>query len=223
MSLGLSAASISYRPLTVSTFLAPPAYLQKALGWALEHNLDVMVDLHGVPGSQNSFDNSGVKNEGGPAWSKSDNNIYRSLQALGALTKIVTDPKYLGVVKAIEVLNEPLMDDTGKWGATWDKLSNYYLDAYDTIRRNETVIEGHPKTMVIFHDAFQKISNVSLSVSHSDYRSFLLHLEVCTTDASTPSSTLDSGSTSSPTPPLAPTWSNSDSTPTFMRPSTKES
>lgn len=53
------------------------------------------------------------------------------------------------------------MDDTGKWGATWDKLSKYYLDAYDTVRWNETVLDGHPKTMVIFHDAFQKISNVS--------------------------------------------------------------
>lgn len=59
-----------------------------------------MVDLHGVPGSQNSFDNSGVKDSAGPRWSKSDTNVYRSLQALGVLTKLVTAPKYLGVVKA---------------------------------------------------------------------------------------------------------------------------
>lgn len=101
-------------------------------------------------GSQNGFDNSGVKNTEGPRWGSSKSNVDRSLEALGVLTQFVTDEKYLGVVKAyvqfpstpprsteltlplirnrsIEVLNEPLMDRTGKWGATWEELSSYYV------------------------------------------------------------------------------------------------
>jgi glucan 1,3-beta-glucosidase len=34
-------------------------YIDKAVGWAEKHNLRLVLDLHGVPGSQNGFDNSG--------------------------------------------------------------------------------------------------------------------------------------------------------------------
>jgi glucan 1,3-beta-glucosidase len=33
-------------------------YLKLAVNWAASLNLKVMIDLHGVPGSQNGFDNS---------------------------------------------------------------------------------------------------------------------------------------------------------------------
>ena len=31
-------------------------YLIKAIGWAGKHGLKVIIDLHGVPGSQNGYD-----------------------------------------------------------------------------------------------------------------------------------------------------------------------
>ena len=34
------------------------AYLEKAIGWARNAGLKVLVDCHGSPGSQNGFDNS---------------------------------------------------------------------------------------------------------------------------------------------------------------------
>lgn len=34
-------------------------YIDKAIGWARQTGLKVMIDLHGAPGSQNGFDNSG--------------------------------------------------------------------------------------------------------------------------------------------------------------------
>ncbi len=34
-------------------------YLDRAIGWAGNHGLKVLIDLHGAPGSQNGFDNSG--------------------------------------------------------------------------------------------------------------------------------------------------------------------
>jgi glucan 1,3-beta-glucosidase len=36
-------------------------YLRKALGWANNYGIKVLIDLHGAPGSQNGFDNSGQK------------------------------------------------------------------------------------------------------------------------------------------------------------------
>ena len=36
-------------------------YLEKALGWARKNNIRVWIDLHGAPGSQNGFDNSGLR------------------------------------------------------------------------------------------------------------------------------------------------------------------
>jgi glucan 1,3-beta-glucosidase len=140
---------------TSLSLLYPTAvYLGKALEWALKYSLDVMVDLHGVPGpfgcsmeeeesveinahrpslflallgSQNAFDNSGQSRTTGPGWASSKTNVDRSLEALGVLTTFVTAAKYRGVVKAIEVLNEPIMDETGAWGATWNELSSYYV------------------------------------------------------------------------------------------------
>lgn len=59
-----------------------------------------MMDLHGLPGSQNGNDHSGVV---GPiGWATNSSNIDRSLQALAAMTVEVTKPEYQGVVKAIE-------------------------------------------------------------------------------------------------------------------------
>jgi glucan 1,3-beta-glucosidase len=31
-------------------------YLVKAVGWAGKHNIKVMIDLHGAPGSQNGYE-----------------------------------------------------------------------------------------------------------------------------------------------------------------------
>src|ERR1700761_8029359 len=36
-------------------------YLAKAIKWAGQNGIKVMIDLHGAPGSQNGFDNSGHK------------------------------------------------------------------------------------------------------------------------------------------------------------------
>lgn len=37
------------------------AYLTKAITWATNNGLKLIIDLHGAPGSQNGFDNSGHK------------------------------------------------------------------------------------------------------------------------------------------------------------------
>jgi len=41
-------------------------YLDKAIGWARNTGIKVLIDLHGAPGSQNGYDHSGRK--GGANW-----------------------------------------------------------------------------------------------------------------------------------------------------------
>jgi glucan 1,3-beta-glucosidase len=38
-------------------------YLDRAIGWARNHGLKVLIDVHGAPGSQNGYDNSGRRGD----------------------------------------------------------------------------------------------------------------------------------------------------------------
>jgi len=102
-------------------------YLQRLLGWAADLNLDVIVDLHGAPGSQNGHDNSGRT---GPIdWPQSQN-IARTVTVLGTLTKAVMG---YSAVKGIEFLNEPWTTAIGG-PITFDVLKNFYQQAYTSVR-----------------------------------------------------------------------------------------
>ncbi|KAJ5911584.1 glucan 1-3-beta-glucosidase A [Penicillium subrubescens] len=114
-------------------------YLDSAVGWARAAGLKVMVDLHGAPGSQNGFDNSGKR--GAITWQQGDTvdstkNVLRTLAA-----------RYGGdadVVTAIEALNEPSIPG----GVNEDGLKQYYYDSWGVAR------EATQDTTVVLHDGF---------------------------------------------------------------------
>ncbi|KAI9735756.1 MAG: exo-1,3-beta-glucanase [Claussenomyces sp. TS43310] len=144
--------------------------LDRAIVWARELGLKVMLDLHGAPGSQNGFDNSGRL--GDVTWqSGSEYNVHNTLWALQALSD-----RYKGdgdVVTAIELLNEPL-------GGSLDlsALKKFYYDGWGDVRSDNA------DTAVVIHDAFQDyvsywngfmdgqsgVNNVI--VDHHDYQVF---------------------------------------------------
>lgn len=73
-------------------------YLERALNWSSWYGLDVMMDLHGLPGGQNGQDNQGLK---GPIeFQNNATNQDRAMTALKNMTEFVTDAKWGGVVKA---------------------------------------------------------------------------------------------------------------------------
>ena len=80
-------------------------YLSKSLDWANAHGIKVMIDLHGAPGSQNGFDNSGRK--GAIDWTQGNT----VAQTITALNKIRDDHASHPAVAAIELINEPLGPD----------------------------------------------------------------------------------------------------------------
>jgi glucan 1,3-beta-glucosidase len=124
-------------------------YIQQAVTWAAKHNLDVLLDLHTAPGSQNGFDNSGRM---GNATFESINptvNAARMYSALQSMVNLfINTNTYSGAVKAIEILNEPacyLLDPNYVIGV--------YSSAYKAIRATvKSTAPVYPT--IIMHDCF---------------------------------------------------------------------
>lgn len=114
--------------------------LDRALGWAQEFGLRVMIDLHAAPGCQNGFDNGGIKDV--VEWHTKQEYRDHSLDVLERLAaRYAAHP----ALHAIELLNEP------RWDVPTDYLKTYYLDAYARIRRHCPP----EKVAVVFHDGFR--------------------------------------------------------------------
>ncbi|KAI8058585.1 glycoside hydrolase superfamily [Syncephalis plumigaleata] len=115
-------------------------YLFKAVNWASTYNMKVMIDLHGAPGSQNGFDNSGKK---GPiTWLKDPSHVKRTLNALDQLSSMLPESKYPHVT-SVQLVNEP-----ANWGLNMDSVRQFYREGRAVVQRNQ------PNRIVAIHDAF---------------------------------------------------------------------
>ncbi|KAK7465452.1 hypothetical protein VKT23_005430 [Stygiomarasmius scandens] len=119
-------------------------YLRKALNWGNKHGLKVIIDLHGAPGSQNGFDNSGQKMDF-PQWHTSQDNVARTKAVMERIANEFDAPIYAP-------LNEP---------ASYYDVNNilpvvqqYWKDAYGVVRAS-----SHPNGKVLIHDAFQPLDS----------------------------------------------------------------
>ena len=137
-------------------------YLDKAFDWAEKYGLQILIDLHTVPGSQNGYDNGGLT--GVCKWGKNPEEVEFALTVLERLAKRYGQREGL---YGIEVLNEPISflvyataPSTGK---AVDKeeakgsgyvplpfLENFYRNAYRRLRK----ILPENKT-IVFHDGFR--------------------------------------------------------------------
>ncbi|CRG90233.1 glucan 1,3-beta-glucosidase [Talaromyces islandicus] len=122
--------------------------LDQAIDWARAANLKVIVDLHGAPGSQNGFDNSGRR--GSIGWDKDPANVKATLDAIQAL--IERYAPHTDVVTAVEALNEP-MTVMGDAGVNLNTLKQYYYDTWGRLR------EVNQDTVLVLHDGFQDIDS----------------------------------------------------------------
>ncbi|KAG8732973.1 exo-1,3-beta-glucanase [Ceratobasidium sp. 414] len=80
-------------------------YLLKAVQWAQNHGIKVLVDLHGAPGSQNGFDNSGRR--GSATWHTNSQNVARTNAIIKMLAAEFSKDQYTSTVTSIAPLNEP--------------------------------------------------------------------------------------------------------------------
>ena len=136
-------------------------YLDTAIGWARSTSppLKLIIDLHGAPGSQNGFDNSGKRGnvgwlvDGGPR----GQTCQQTFDVLNKIAQKYAALPYQDVVVGIELLNEPL-------GTTLNQgdLREFYRVGYDLVRRVSD-------TVVVLHDAFSPPASFNGFMSPSDH------------------------------------------------------
>jgi glucan 1,3-beta-glucosidase len=114
--------------------------LDRALEWANEFGLRVMLDLHAAPGCQNGFDNGGIKDV--CEWHTQEEYLAHSVDVLG---RLAARYRSMPSLHAIEVLNEP------RWDVPTSLLESYYQRGYAAIRAHCPA----DRVTVVFHDGFR--------------------------------------------------------------------
>lgn len=141
-SLGINMVRIPIGYWSVSPVEGDPyiqgayAWLAKAIEWAGSNGIKVMIDLHGAPGSQNGFDNSG--NKGAIDWTQGNT----VAQTHKALNKIRNDHASNPNVVTIELLNEPMGPELNM-----EAVKQFYYDGWGDLKNADVA--------VTIHDAFQ--------------------------------------------------------------------
>lgn len=123
--------------------------LDRALDWAAELGLKVILDLHAAPGCQNGLDNGGIRDV--CEWHTREEYISHSVEVLGRLARRY---RSAAALYGIQVLNEPHKD------LPTDLLKEYNLRAYKAIRAHCPP----DRVAVVFHDGFR---------SHREYLGFM--------------------------------------------------
>ncbi|KAH9947128.1 exo-beta-1,3-glucanase [Amylocystis lapponica] len=126
-------------------------YLNDAVSWAGNHGLYVIVDLHGAPGSQNGFDNSGHR-VSTPEWQSTSSNVQRTDAIIKKLaSQFAETPQYVPIIAP---LNEPAGFDGQDM---LDTVRQYYYDSYGNVRYPYGTSQ-ESNTVLLYHDAFQPLS-----------------------------------------------------------------
>lgn len=135
-----------------------------AFNWAEKYGLQILIDLHTTPDSQNGSDNGGIS--GVCKWSQQPDEVEFALSVLERLAKRYGHRTGMW---GIEILNEPIME--GMWERmdiqkryppvdpekakgskpnTLEFIRGFYLEAYARIRKYLP-----DEKYVVFHDAFE--------------------------------------------------------------------
>ncbi|KAI0722610.1 glycoside hydrolase [Earliella scabrosa] len=132
-------------------------YLLRALGWAKKHGLHVILDLHGAPGSQNGYDNSGQR--GSANWAQG-NNVARTVDIL----RFIAD-QIGGMIDVLELLNEP-----GGWQEDIARVvSDFYENAYSAVRE-----AAGPSLKIMISDAFLGVGSWNGFLNYPDAQGVLM-------------------------------------------------
>ncbi|KAI9677504.1 MAG: exo-1,3-beta-glucanase [Caeruleum heppii] len=120
------------------------AYLERIVRWAQKYGIRVWIDLHGAPGSQNGFDNSG--RAGAVEWQQG-NNLGRTISVLQVMARKYGAQRFANTVVGLQLVNEPISWDNNRFDVT----KQWTVDAYNMVRAQAE----NKNLMLIMHDAFE--------------------------------------------------------------------
>jgi glucan 1,3-beta-glucosidase len=132
-------------------------YVDQAIAWARQVGIKVIIDLHGAPGSQNGFDNSGQRMPT-PQWQTGDT-VNRTLAVLQTIQTKYGDSSYDDVVAGIELLNEPLISALS---GGLDETKQFERDGFGQQRAVSQT------RVVVIQDGFQAPSSYNGWLTPSD-------------------------------------------------------
>ena len=124
------------------------AYLEKAVGWAKAAGMQVWIDCHGSPGSQNGFDSSG---HAGPVDWQQDAYQQKSITILEQMAEKYGAVEYQGTVIGLEIVNEPVSYSPN----TFAKNQEFATNAYAAVKAKA----ANKDMAVVMHDAFEGPGN----------------------------------------------------------------
>ncbi|KAI5124592.1 hypothetical protein M0805_003109 [Coniferiporia weirii] len=125
----------------------------RAINWADEAGIGVLVDLHGAVGSQNGQPHSGISDGQANLF----NNATNMNLTINVLTFLVQQLASVTNVVGIEILNEPNDDPS---------LPDFYTRAINSMRQVSTMALGLP---LYIHDAFNLDEFSGFVASRSDF------------------------------------------------------
>ncbi|XP_059631412.1 probable glucan 1,3-beta-glucosidase A [Cornus florida] len=133
---GLNAVRIPVGWWIASDPTPPPPYvggslqaLDNAFLWAQKYGVNVIIDLHAAPASQNGYEHSSSR-DGSQEWGKTDQNIQQTVDVIDFLTaRYAKNPS----LYAVELINEPLSP-----GASLESLNKYYSAGYEAVRKHSS-------------------------------------------------------------------------------------
>ncbi|KAF9486591.1 glycoside hydrolase family 5 protein [Pholiota conissans] len=127
-------------------------YLLKAVDWAREYDIKIMLVLYGAPGSQNGFINSG-HTLNAPGWPQNQTNIDHTTALIKRLVAMFKDK--VDVVPIIGVLNEPLGPEGTNYTLT--AATKFYIDTYDKVRYPNGKESDKTNLIMMTHDGFMGV------------------------------------------------------------------
>lgn len=123
-------------------------YLYRAIQWARNHNLKLIIDLHGAPGSQNGFDNSGQRGYAG--WAGDGGNVGLTKEIVRTISREFSDGQYYGVVTALVSVRGASREFAFTWGTRKLIPSSTLYPATGHLERTGRV---HFPRFLIHHEA----------------------------------------------------------------------
>ncbi|TXT13576.1 hypothetical protein VHUM_00943 [Vanrija humicola] len=124
-------------------------YFLKAIDWARKYGLRIVMDFHGLPGSQNGWNHSGKV---GPInWMHGVMgiaNAQRSLEYMRSMIQYISQPGIKEVVPVFGLVNEVLSSAVGQ-----GTMGTFYYHAYQTLRNMTGYGEGNGPILAV-HDGF---------------------------------------------------------------------